>query len=154
MHKRNRTDMKKQAYIGIKYYEDNRNMDEIQAISERLEDAGYKAICIARDVEKWGKVPLNPQELMERTFLEIDRSNIVVLEMSEKGVGLGIEAGYAYAKGIPIMVLIKEGQKLSNTMRGIADRVIIYRDMHQIDISAHNNVLQRTRTSRAAELYR
>jgi len=34
---------------------------------------------------------------MRVTFAEIDRSDLAILEMSEKGVGLGIEAGYVIA---------------------------------------------------------
>lgn len=32
--------MTKQAYIGIKYYEDNRNQPEIAQLSRQLEQAG------------------------------------------------------------------------------------------------------------------
>ncbi len=46
--------MTKKAYIGIKFYEDNRNQNEIQAISKRLNQANYATICIARDIGKWG----------------------------------------------------------------------------------------------------
>ena len=46
---------------------------------------------------------------MQRTFSEIDLSHLIVIDLTEKGVGLGIEAGYAYAKGIPIAVIAKKG---------------------------------------------
>ncbi|MEJ2751052.1 MAG: hypothetical protein P8183_24575 [Anaerolineae bacterium] len=42
--------MTKQAYIGIKYYEDNRNQTEIARLSRHLEQAGYTTVCIARDL--------------------------------------------------------------------------------------------------------
>lgn len=118
--------MSKRAYIGIKFYEDNRNKNEILALSDWLNRVGYDTICIARDVEKWATVDLTPQELMQISFAEIDRSDLVVIEMSVKGVGLGIEAGYAYAKGKPVIVLIREGHDLSATMAGIATKIITY----------------------------
>ncbi len=125
----------RKAYFGIKFYEDHSNRAEIESITAVLHAAGIQTVCIASDVEKWGTVQLSLQELMERTFAEIDQSDIVILEMSEKGVGLGIEAGYAVAKGKQLVVLIKEGCKLSGTMEGIADVVITYERPEEIVFS-------------------
>ena len=131
------------AYFGIKFYEDNRNRDEINSISATLQDDGIHNICIARDVEKWGDVTLSSQELMRITFEEIEKSDFVILEMSEKGVGLGIEAGFAVAGNKPLIVLIKQGLKLSNTIQGIANIVIPYSQPNEIKISVHNKLLQK-----------
>lgn len=116
----------KKAYFGIKFYEDHSNRTEIELITAVLNAAGIQTVCMASDVEKWGSVKLSLPKLMERTFAEIEQSDMVILEMSEKGVGLGIEAGYAIAKNIPLVVLIKEGCKVSGTMKGIADEIIYY----------------------------
>ena len=139
--------MKYRAYFGIKYHEDNRNRDEIDSLSAALRNDGIETICIVRDVEKWGDVQLSSQELMKITFDEIDKSDFVIMEMTEKGVGLGIEAGYATAKGKPVIVLTKEVQTLSNTMQGIANAVIQYSQPEDIDIFAHNKSLQGTLAS-------
>ena len=139
--------MNYRAYFGIKFYEDSRNRDEIISIRVALQDDGIQTVCIARDVEKWGVVVLSFQELMRITFEEIDKSDFVILEMSEKGVGLGIEAGYAVARKKPLIVLIRQGVELSNTMQGIADIVIPYRQPEEIKISAHNNLLKGTLAS-------
>lgn len=122
----------KKAYFGIKFYEDHSNRTETESITAVLNTAGIQTVCIASDVEKWGSVELSLPELMERTFAEIDQADMVILEMSEKGVGLGIEAGYAVAKGKPLVVLIKEGGELSGTMKGIADVVITYEKPEEI----------------------
>ena len=127
--------MTKQAYIGIKYYKDNRNQPEITQLSRQLEQSGYKTVCIARDVEKWGAVHLPPSELMLHTFTEIDRSDLIVMEMSEKGVGLGIEAGYAYAKGKYLLIVLKNERELSSTMAGIASKIIRYQSLEQLNLS-------------------
>lgn len=115
---------KYRAYLGIKFYEDNRNRDVINSISTALKNDGIDTFCIVRDVEKWGAVKLSSKELMRITLQEIDKSDFVVLEMSEKGVGLGIEAGYAVGRGKPLIILIKKGTELSNTMQGIANIII------------------------------
>lgn len=127
--------MTKQAYIGIKYYEDNRNRPEIDLLTSKLEEAGYTAVCITRDVEKWGAVHLSPQELMQRTFAVIDQSDLVVMEMSEKGVGLGIEAGYARAKGKYLLVILQKERELSSTMAGIATKIIRYDTLEQLELA-------------------
>ena len=131
--------MTKRAYIGIKYYEDNRNQLEIAQLSRKLEQAGYTTVCITRDDEKWGDVHLSPQELMQRTFAEIDQSDLIVMEMSEKGVGLGIEAGYAYAKGKYLLIVLQQERELSSTMAGIASKIIHYNTLEQLDLSAYEN---------------
>jgi 2'-deoxynucleoside 5'-phosphate N-hydrolase len=124
------------AYLGVKYYEDHRNKQDTELISMVLKRNGIETVCVARDIEKWGDTQLPSKELMKRTFYEIDHSDIVILEMSEKGVGLGIEAGYAFAKERPVFVLIKEGKELSNTMDGVATKVILYGDPEEINLSA------------------
>ncbi len=114
------------AYISIKYHPDNRNRERIQAISAALERCGWQTVCIARDLEEWGRVCFNPQELMQRTFDEIDASHIIVLDLTEKGVGVGIEAGYARARGLPIITIAQTGSDISTTLRGISRRILFY----------------------------
>jgi len=123
------------AYLGIKYHEDHRNKDEIDALSAVLKDKGIETTCIARDVEKWGEVQLSAQALMKRAFKEIDQAEIIILEMTEKGIGLGIEAGYASARGKPLIVITKDASTLSATMRGIADTIIQYSQPLEINLS-------------------
>lgn len=121
-------------YVGIKYHADGRNRPAIEAICDRLAALGYETRCIVRDVERWGAVHLAPAALMDVSFREIDRSDGVVLEMSEKGVGLGIEAGYAYARDIPVVVLIPPGKEVSTTLAGIASRIVTYEAYDEIQL--------------------
>ena len=114
------------VYISIKYREDNGNRDCIEKISSALERNGFETVCIARDIEKWGQIELSPQELMQRTFTEIDSSHLIVVDLTEKGVGVGIEAGYAYAKETPIAVVAKRGSDISATLQGISQKLFLY----------------------------
>lgn len=118
----------KTAYLGIKFYEDQRNIKLINDISKVLEELNYKAIVVVRDYQKLAPGDYSPEKLMKLAFKLIDKSDIMVLEMSEKGVGLGIEAGYAYAKDIPIIVIAKEGSDISETLVGIAKKIIYYKE--------------------------
>ncbi|MCP4397478.1 MAG: nucleoside 2-deoxyribosyltransferase, partial [bacterium] len=82
--------------------------------------------CIARDVEQWGAVAFEPSALMERSFQEIDASDIVLVDLTEKGVGIGIEAGYAFAKHIPIITIAQVGSSISTTLQGISQHIFLY----------------------------
>ena len=117
------------AFISIKYRENNSNKDRIEKISSALEQNGFETVCITRDIEKWGQVKFSPLELMKKTFAEIDSSQLIVVDLTEKGVGLGIEAGYAHAKEIPIVVIARKGLDISTTLQGIAQKLFLYDEL-------------------------
>jgi nucleoside 2-deoxyribosyltransferase len=118
------------AFLAIKYHPDNANRPRIEGIAAALETCGFETVCIARDVECWGQVQLEPAELMDRSFAEIDGCDVVVVDLSEKGVGVGIEAGYAYARRIPVLAIAGHGADISTTLQGIAQKIGWY---HQFD---------------------
>jgi nucleoside 2-deoxyribosyltransferase len=58
--------------------------------------------------------------------------------LTEKGVGLGIEAGYAYAKGIPIITIVKSGSDISETLVGISKKIFLYNNIEDLAIFYKN----------------
>lgn len=120
------------VYLGIKYHADQGNRPLIEDILNLLEQAGFIPCCVVRDIEKWNVVRLEPSQLMQETFEMIDSSDVVFIELSEKGVGLGIEAGYAYAKGKPIITIAKQGADISATLRGISKHVYLYATVEEL----------------------
>ncbi len=114
------------AYIAIKYHQDNKNRATIEDISAALEKNDVETVCIARDVECWGDVTFSPSDLMRRSFDEIDASDVVIVDLTEKGVGVGIEAGYAHAKGKRIVTIARQGADISETLLGISHKVMVY----------------------------
>jgi 2'-deoxynucleoside 5'-phosphate N-hydrolase len=114
------------AYIAIKYHADHSNRERIEGISAALEQQGYETVCITRDLEKWGEVQFDSGTLMQRTFDEIDTSNVMIVDLTEKGVGVGIEAGYAFAKRIPVVTIARKGSDISETLRGISQEILSY----------------------------
>ena len=114
------------VYFGIKYHPDNRNREVIEGVSEVLAGCNVTTLCVARDLENWGAVRLEPRDLMRKTFEMIDGCDVVVIELSEKGVGLGVEAGYAYAQKIPVVAIAKRGSDVSETLRGVSKEVVFY----------------------------
>ena len=57
---------------------------------------------------------------MRLSFEKIKEAAYLLVDLSEKGVGIGIEAGYAYALGIPIITILPIKADLSNTLEGIS----------------------------------
>lgn len=114
------------AYIGIKFHPDASNKATIASLDQALTAAGFTTICVHRDIELFGQISLTPVQLMQKTFEIIDSCQLVVIELSEKGVGLGIEAGYAFAHEIPIATVVQKGADISNTLRGVSREVFEY----------------------------
>ncbi len=120
------------AYLAIKYHPDNANRPAIEAISDALEICGFETFCVVRDLERWGEVHFAPDELMQESFAAIDASDLVVVELTEKGVGIGIEAGYAWARGIPIVTIAQKGADISTTLRGISRAIFWYTEAAEL----------------------
>lgn len=122
------------AYIGIKFHPNASNKPTIEALTTALTTAGFTTTCIHRDVELFGEVQLSPAALMDKTFEVIRSCDLVVIELSEKGVGLGIEAGYAFARDIPVVAVARKGADISNTLRGVSREVFEYESWEELGV--------------------
>jgi nucleoside 2-deoxyribosyltransferase len=119
-------------FVAFKFKEDYSDKTFIESVCDELEKTGLETVVMVRNFEKWGAVVFTPEELMRLTFEAINACDMHVVEFSEKGVGLGIEAGYAYAKGKPIIIIAREGSEISTTMRGVAKQVLFYKEVSEI----------------------
>jgi nucleoside 2-deoxyribosyltransferase len=117
---------KRNAYLAIKYYQDNQNRQLIEELAFALNQADWSSHVVVRDLEDWGRISFTPRELMERSLNLLSTCELCVAECTEKAVGVGLEAGYAYAKGIPLILLARQGTKISTTLHGIASEIIFY----------------------------
>lgn len=113
-------------FMSIKYHPDPGNRAHVEALLALLESNGFEATCVVRDVEGWGAQPFSPTELMRRTLAEIDACDLLLVDLAEKGTGLGIEAGYAHARGIPIVTILPRESDLSPTLQGISCGILRY----------------------------
>ena len=68
------------------------------------------------------------KEMMQAAFHEIDHCDLLLAEVSEKAIGVGIEIGYAVAKQKPVIYLRKAGAEHSTTAAGSATEQIIYQN--------------------------
>lgn len=130
----------RRAYLAIKYHADHGNRNRIEGITATLEACGFDTICIIRDLEQWGAVHFDAHTLMQKSFEAIDACDLVVVDLTEKGVGIGIEAGYAWAKHIPIVTIAQAGSDISETLRGISDGICFYERYSDLCVCLYNTV--------------
>jgi nucleoside 2-deoxyribosyltransferase len=116
------------AFLTVKYHPDQANRGHIESLLAALEQAGYEPVCVVRDLENWGQVAFDPPALMRATFALLETCAVVVVDLTEKGVGAGIEAGYAHARGLPVLAVAPEECDLSATLQGIATAAYHYPD--------------------------
>ena len=68
----------------------------------------------------------NEKQMMQQALLDIDHCDFLIAEASYKAIGIGVEAGYAKAKGKPVIYLRQQQAPHSTTVSGISDYTIIY----------------------------
>lgn len=120
------------VFLSVKFHADMHNREEIEHILDLLETCGHNTFCVVRDLERWGLVRFDDKELMRQTLLHIRDSHLVLVETSEKGVGIGIEAGYAHARGIRIVAIARDGSDFSATLRGISHISYFYKSFEDL----------------------
>ena len=121
------------VFISIKFHEDSVNRERIDILCGLARRHGMEPVCIPAKGRQPGLSTPDSQVLMRQTFLELRDSKLVIVDLTEKGVGVGIEAGYARARGIPIATIADAGSEISETLLGISDRVFYYENWEALD---------------------
>jgi nucleoside 2-deoxyribosyltransferase len=119
-------------FLSIKFTPEDDNRKQIEEIVSAIEASGVEVFCFRRDMEQWGDVMFRAEEMMELTFREIDKSDVLVADVSDWPIGVGVEAGYAFAKGKPIICVCQRQKRLATTVTGIAPDVIRYTDAQSL----------------------
>ncbi|WP_410221003.1 nucleoside 2-deoxyribosyltransferase [Pedobacter sp.] len=118
------------AYISVSFSK-RKSMDtEITAIVHTLKKFGIESIVF---VDQYLFHSDQEAQMMAQAMADIDSCNLLIAETSEKGIGIGIEVGYAKAKGKPIIYMRKANAEHSTTVSGIADFRIIYTDAGDLE---------------------
>jgi hypothetical protein len=82
--------------------------------------------------------------MMKQAFSDIDNSDILIAEVSDKAIGVGIEIGYAKARGLIIIYLRNIYTEHSSTVCGTSDYKIFYEN--ELDLYLQlSNVLQKVK---------
>ncbi len=115
--------MNRTAYIAISYSKRNELAEELTAIKEALLASGIKPFVFT---EQFQFSPVQEKEMMQEAMRQIDAADLLIAETSDKAIGIGIEAGYAKAKGKPVIYLRNTKADHSSTLSGISDYAVIY----------------------------
>ena len=116
------------AFFALKFHEGDADRAKVESIEKALKKAGIEITLMARDVEKWGKATIPEGKTLMRDFAfpAMRRCDCNIIEFSEKGVGLGMNAGFCHGIKKPIYVIAKVGSDISTTMANVAEKVIFY----------------------------
>ena len=119
----------KKAYLAISYSNRKFFNKEVKTLIE---------LCKINDVEllsfvdKYNFQENEEKEMMKTAFLEIDKSDFLIAELTTKSIGVGIEIGYARAKGKPIIYLRKKNSEYSTTASGSSTYSIEYENENDL----------------------
>lgn len=69
---------------------------------------------------------------MKRSEDEIKKSDVLLIDMTNKPTGRAIEAGMAYSLGKKIIAVMKKGTQIKETTKGIVDVIIEYNVIEDI----------------------
>jgi nucleoside 2-deoxyribosyltransferase len=133
------------AYITITFKED-KNKKEIEQLCSIVKNAGFEDFCFIRDVENYKKVFNDPKELMERAREEIKKCDVLLFDATNKSTGRAIEVGIAYSNKKKIIVVMKKETKIKDTLRGVADAIIPYKIIKDIQNDLKCLYLEWTKT--------
>lgn len=107
------------------------NRDEAEKLCSLVRQAGFEDFYFNRDIEKYQAI-FTPSELMKKTLEEINKSDYLLIDMTDKPTGRAIEAGIAYSFDKKVIVIMKRGTQIKDTVKGIAAEIIEYDAIDEI----------------------
>jgi nucleoside 2-deoxyribosyltransferase len=114
------------AYLSISYQNRKNLQPEIAIIQKLLADFPIELFIF---VDNYLFSATEEKQMMQKAFDEIESSDLLIAEVSEKAIGVGIEIGYAVAKNTPVIYLRNASAEHSTTAAGSAKHIIIYNDL-------------------------
>ena len=117
------------AYIATSF--SNRLNDEsiINCIVHTLDNLQIQPLVF---VDTYSFSATQEKEMMVAAMKAIDDCEILIANGSHKAVGVGIEAGYAKAKGKLVIYIRSNLSAHSTTLSGISDKQIVYESLDDL----------------------
>ncbi|WP_041893151.1 hypothetical protein [Myroides profundi] len=119
----------KQVYISCSFSMQKELKEVIDTIKKAVEAVDYTPFVF---IEQYTFDITQEKEMMIQALKDIDQSCCLFAETTDKGIGIGIEAGYAKAQGRPIVYLRQADASHSTTMSGMADYHILYHNTEDL----------------------
>jgi 2'-deoxynucleoside 5'-phosphate N-hydrolase len=92
--------MTRLAYISVSYNKRHLLKEELQVITEVLSQFDIKPFVF---VDNYQFDETHEKIMMQQAFAHIDKADMLIAETSDKAIGIGVETGYAKAKGKTII---------------------------------------------------
>lgn len=105
------------AYITCSVSHTQERLDLLPEIKKVVENKGIEAFVF--------KVGGTPQEIFERDFKQLESSDVIIAEVSERSHGVGIEIGLSYNLGLMRILLIEKGNFVSKLVQGMSHTAIV-----------------------------
>ncbi|RLD29299.1 MAG: hypothetical protein DRI75_03895 [Bacteroidetes bacterium] len=113
----------KTAYFGISKSNRVHFDKEIQQLKKSLAKHSIELLVF---VDKYEFKLGEEKKMMTIAFEEIDKSDFLIVELTKKAIGVGVEVGYAVAKQKPIIYIKRKNANHSTTVSGCSDFSIEY----------------------------
>lgn len=117
------------AYISVSFRKKEVLGKELTAIIDALYGFNIQAFVF---VDNYVFSAAQEKQMMQQAMHDIDRSDLLIAETSDKGIGIGIEVGYAKAKNKPVIYVRHNTAEHSTTVSGISDFQIVYADAEDL----------------------
>ena len=117
------------AYIAVSFSKRKLVDKEIAAIADTLNGFNISSFVFV-DHHQFNLT--QEREMMEQAMADIDSCDLLIAETSDKGIGIGVEVGYAKAKSKPVIYIRQKNKEHSTTVSGISDFQIVYVDINDL----------------------
>ena len=123
------------AYVSISFSNKQLLSATLHAITETLSQFNIAAFVF---VNNYSFKHTEEKQMMQQAMSDIDDCDLLIAEVSDKGIGIGVEVGYAKGKGKPVIYLRHKEAEHSTTVSGISDFHIIYADNADLQVQLSN----------------
>jgi nucleoside 2-deoxyribosyltransferase len=117
------------AYISVSFSRRKWVDNEIAAVVAMLKEHGMSSFVF---VDNYKFDLSEERQMMKQAMTDINSCDLLIAETSDKAIGIGIEVGYAKARGKTIIYLRQKDSEHSTTVSGISDFQIVYLDTEDL----------------------
>ena len=117
-------------FLAAKYFGKAQQSQLVDAIKETVEQMGHEIYSFLDE----GHI-VDENEMTSKMLSELDACDALLIEGSETSFGIGIEAGYARAKGKKVYVVHDDSMEESRTLKGVSDVYLKYNSVDELKVA-------------------
>jgi nucleoside 2-deoxyribosyltransferase len=122
----------------------------VQAIVDTLSPMNIESFVF---VDRYCFSSAQEKEMMVQAFSDIEQSDFLIAETSEKAIGVGVEVGYAKAKQKPVIYLRQSTAEHSTTLAGTSDYQVVYEDAGDLQLKLGDILIKHFPNSRGLLIF-